>query len=73
MDRSPVRRLEPDFDFSIEPDTPDYKEPPTKRYKPVPHRYAFSFEKTVFMTEYTTLNGRIIKVEYRPLKPLGFN
>lgn len=71
MEWSPVRNLAPDFDFSIEPDTPAQKTPPTIKRLPAPvntHDYAYSSEKWVFMAHYKTANGKIISVEYKPLK-----
>lgn len=68
MERSPVRNLAPDFDFSIEPDTPEC--PPTKRYKPVNfHEYTYP-DRVPCMAKYHTKNGKVVWVEYKPLMRL---
>jgi hypothetical protein len=74
MERSPVRDLLADFDFSIEPDTPQARTPPTIKRDPVPrntHEYAYPSDKYVYMAHYKvykTAHGRKVTVEYKPLK-----
>lgn len=57
MERSPVRNLMPDFDFTIEPDTPEEQAPPTIRYR----RKARLMQRRAYDSE----QGRRVIVEFR--------